>query len=243
MGHALGLGWEVFVETWMMGGMLAGPGVGAPTLDAMALRLLVAFLCAWAIGVMYARTHGALSYSQNFVQSLVLLAMVVCVIMGIVGDSLSRAFGLAAALAVVRFRTPVKDARDTTFLFMAVASGMATGAGQLGFAGLATAALLGGVLFLELTSYGTRVDAEGVLRFRFGGDDVQRGEVDAVLKRHARWFRLTAARTGGPGEPEELVYDIDLRAMNGSATLVRELAGIAHVSAVTLLPTARVGEA
>ncbi len=227
----------------MMGSLLTPATAGAPPLDAMALRLLVAFLCAWAMGTVYSRTHGALSYSQNFVQSLVLLAMVVCVIMGIVGDSLSRAFGLAAALAVVRFRTPVKDARDTTFLFMAVAAGMATGAGQLGFAALGTAALLVTAVFLDWSAYGSRVDAEGVLRFRFAGSDEERAAIDATLKRHARYFRLTGARTGGPGDPEELVYDIDLRSVNQSAALVRELGAIPHVSAVTLLPTARVGEA
>lgn len=226
----------------MMGGFLTDGAASAPALDVMALRMLVAFLCAWAIGHVYSRTHGALSYSQNFVQSLVLLALVVSVIMGIVGDSLSRAFGLAAALAVVRFRTPVKDARDTTFLFMAVAVGMATGAGQLGFAGVSTVAMLGSVLFLESTAYGSRIDAEGVLRFRFGGDTTKRQELDAVLTRHARFFRLTGARASGPGEPEELVYDIDLRSHDGSSELVRELAAIAGVTAVTLLPTARVGE-
>lgn len=225
-----------------MGGLLTGGAMDAVPLEAMALRLLVAGLCAWAMGYVYSRTHGALSYSQNFVQSLVLLAMVVCVIMGIVGDSLSRAFGLAAALAVVRFRTPVKDSRDTTFLFMAVAAGMATGAGQIGFAGLATFVLLGAVVFLEVTSYGSRVDAEGVLRFRFGGDEGERPDVDAILKRHARYFRLTGARSAGPGQPEELVYDVDLRNDKASLELVRELSATENVSGVTLLPTARVGE-
>lgn len=232
------------METWMMGGLLAGQATSAPPLDVMALRMLVAFLCAWAIGYVYSRAHGALSYSQNFVQALVVLSLVVCVIMGIVGDSLSRAFGLAAALAVVRFRTPVKDARDTTFLFMSVAVGMGTGAGQVPFAVLSTFAMLGAVVFLETTAFGSRVDAEGVLRFRYlGADDGDQGALDAVLKRHARYFRLTGARQSGPGEPEELVYDIDLRSHEASQALVRELAAIAGVSAVTLLPTARVGEA
>jgi uncharacterized membrane protein YhiD involved in acid resistance len=231
------------METWMMGGFLAPEASGPVAADVLALRMLVAFLCAWAMGFTYTRTHGALSYSQNFVQSLVLLAMIVTVIMGIVGDSLSRAFGLAAALAVVRFRTPVKDARDTTFLFMSVAAGMASGAGQLGFAAMATVVMVVAVHVLEATSYGSRVDAEGVLRFRYAGGEDQRSEVHAVLTRHARFFRLTGARSNGPEQPEELVYDIDLRSDDASVSLVRELGALQHVSAVTLLPTARIGEA
>lgn len=231
------------METWMMGTVLAPWSDGTITPDVLLLRMLVSGLCGWLLGWAYARTHGALSYSQTFVQSLVLLSIIVCVVMGIVGDSLSRAFGLAAALAVVRFRTPVKDARDTTFLFMGVASGMAAGAGQLLYAGVATALLVGVVFFLEGTAFGSRADAEGILRFRYHGEEDGRAQLTQVLKKHARFFQLTGARSAGPGEPEELVYDIDLLSDEASGALVRELANMEHVSAVTLLPSARIGEA
>lgn len=229
------------MDAWMMGGLLASPQDAVP-LDAIVLRMLVAWLCGWALGWVYSRSHGALSYSQNFVQAIVILAMVVCMIMGVVGDSLSRAFGLAAALAVVRFRTPVKDARDTTFLFMAVASGMAAGAGQILFAGLTTVLMCGGSLWLSWTDFGARSDAEGLLRFRFAGDETQRTAVNAALKKHSSSFRLSGARSGGAGSPEELVYDLDLRSENAASALLAELTSIESVTAVTLLPRARVGE-
>lgn len=230
------------MEAWMMGTVLAPWTDGSITPDALALRMLVACLCGWLLGWCYSRTHGALSYSQNFTQSLVLLAMIVAVVMGVVGDSLSRAFGLAAALAVVRFRTPVKDARDTTFLFMAVAAGMAAGAGQLLYAGMATVLLVLVAFFLGATAFGSRVDAEGILRFRYHGEEGDRSKLTDVIERHASFFQLTGARSAGPGEPEELVYDIDLRNDEASGALVRELANLENVTAVTLLPSARVGE-
>lgn len=219
----------------------APPGSGLAVSDFL-LRLLVAALAGQAIGWFYSRSHGALSYSQTFVQSLVLLCMVVALIMGVVGDSLARAFGLAAALAIVRFRTPVKDARDTTFLFLSVAVGMAAGAGQLGIAAAATV-LIGAVgLWLHWTGYGARSTAEGMLRFRFEGDDVGREAVAGLLKRHCRGFQLSAARVAGAGGPEELVYDVDLRAPSSADALVRELAALGVVTGVSLLPHARAGE-
>lgn len=223
----------------MIGGLLVDGGVETP-LQTIVLRVLVAFLCGWALGWIYSRSHGALSYSQNFVQSLVMLSMVVCVIMGVVGDSLTRAFGLAAALAVVRFRTPVKDARDTTFLFMGVATGMAAGAGQLVFAAACTAMLSLATLTLDWTAFGMRAEADGILRFRYHGDDDGRDALGAVIRRHSRSFRLTGARASEAGGPEELVYDVDVR---DGAALVRELVAVRGVSSVTLLPHARVGEA
>ncbi|MCB9673982.1 MAG: DUF4956 domain-containing protein [Alphaproteobacteria bacterium] len=230
------------MENWMFGGLLAGGASAQAPLDLVLLQILVSALCSAVVGWAYMRTHGALSYSQNFVQSIVMLAIVVTIIMGVVGDSLTRAFGLAAALAVVRFRTPVKDARDTVFLFMAVAEGMACGAGQIGFAAVVTAAMVTATFLLEWTAFGTRSIAEGVLRFRFAGDETQREKVATVLRRHSRNFRLSGARKGGPGAPEELIYDIDVASDAASEALVAELSAIEAVSAVALLPYARVGE-
>ena len=217
------------------------PGVGV-SLDEFLLRLLVAWLIGQGVGWIYARSHGSLSYSQNFVQSLVILTMVVCVIMGVVGDSLARAFGLAAALAIVRFRTPVKDARDTTFLFLAVASGMAAGAGQLKLA-VASAVLTGlAATWMDWTAFGTRSEAEGMLRFRFSGDDDQRDAVAGILRRHTSGFRLTGARAAGPDGIEELVYDVSLRSDGAASKLLGDLTGTGAVTGITLLPHARVGE-
>jgi uncharacterized membrane protein YhiD involved in acid resistance len=51
--------------------------------------------------------------------------------MVIIGDSVARAFGVAGAAGIVRFKTPVEDPKDTTILFLLVALGMACGVGSL----------------------------------------------------------------------------------------------------------------
>jgi hypothetical protein len=70
-------------------------------------------------------------------QTHVLLCLAGALMMLTVGDSLPRAFGIAGAAAIIRFRTPVDDARDTTVLFLVMALGMAAGLG------LATVAIVG----------------------------------------------------------------------------------------------------
>ena len=222
--------------------MFAQPPGASVSLSDFILRLLVAWLCGQAVGWFYARSHGVLSYSQNFVQSLVMLAMVISVIMCVVGDSLARAFGLAAALAIVRFRTPVKDARDTTFLFLAVAIGMAAGAGQLVLAVAATIFIGFASIYLNWTGYGTRSKAEGLLRFRFEGDEALREVVQKLLAQHTRGFELSAARMAGADGAQELVYDVNLRRSITGDELVRDLAGLDGISGVSLLPAARSGE-
>jgi uncharacterized membrane protein YhiD involved in acid resistance len=222
--------------------MFAQPPGASVALSDFLLRLLTAWLCGQLVGWFYSSSHGVLSYSQNFVQSLVMLSMVICVIMSVVGDSLARAFGLAAALAIVRFRTPVKDARDTVFLFMSVAIGMAAGAGQMALAATSTIVIGSASVFLNWSAYGTRSKAEGLLRFRMDGAPELREAVQALLSQYTWTFELSAARQAGAGSARELVYDVNLRKNQAGDELVRALTELEGIDGVSLLPAARAGE-
>ena len=122
---------DAALEALFSQGSQQGFGATGFTASTFGLRLLTALLAGMVVAFSYMRSHTTLTYSHSFIQALVLLSMVVSMIMMAVGDSLARAFGLGAALAIVRFRTPIKDARDTAFLFLAVAAGMAAGTGLL----------------------------------------------------------------------------------------------------------------
>jgi uncharacterized membrane protein YhiD involved in acid resistance len=69
--------------------------------------------------------------------------------MVIIGNSLVRAFGIAGAASIIRFRTPVEDPKDITIIFLLMALGMACGIGAFAVAGLSTAFLCLFLLFLD----------------------------------------------------------------------------------------------
>jgi anti-anti-sigma factor len=71
-------------------------------------------------------------------QAQVLLCVSGALMMIIIGGSLARAFGIAGAASIIRFRTPVEDARDITVLFILMGLGMAAGLGGFAVAGLGT---------------------------------------------------------------------------------------------------------
>ena len=48
-------------------------------------------------------------------------------IMIIIGSNIARAFALVGAMSIVRFRNPLKDPKDLTFIFASIAIGMASG--------------------------------------------------------------------------------------------------------------------
>lgn len=91
------------------------------------LSLLVAFVLGQLLAWVYYATHTGLSYSRSFVQSLILIAVVVSLVMVVIGNSIVTAFGLMGALALVRFRNVIKDTRDVVFVFCSLVIGMAAG--------------------------------------------------------------------------------------------------------------------
>ena len=84
-------------------------------------------------------------------QAQVLLCVAGALIMIIIGSSLARAFGIAGAASIIRFRTPVEDPRDITVLFILMALGMAAGLGGFAVAGLGTLFLC--VMFPVLSAF------------------------------------------------------------------------------------------
>ena len=89
-------------------------------------------------------------------QAQTLLCVSGAMMMIIIGNSLARAFGIAGAASIIRFRTPVDDPKDVTILFLLMGLGMSTGLGALAVAGLGTAFLcitllvLGGLAALAI---------------------------------------------------------------------------------------------
>jgi hypothetical protein len=77
----------------------------------------------------------------------VLLAGLIAMVTQVIGDNVARAFSLVGALSIVRFRTVVRDTRDTAFVIFAVAVGMAIGA-QAPWAAIAGVTVLGATAYV-----------------------------------------------------------------------------------------------
>ena len=90
---------------------------------ALCLSFALSLVIAW----IYRATHQGVSYSQQYVHTLVLMGTVVALIMLIIGSNVARAFALVGALSIIRFRNAVKETRDVGFIFLVMALGMAVG--------------------------------------------------------------------------------------------------------------------
>jgi uncharacterized membrane protein YhiD involved in acid resistance len=72
------------------------------------------------------------------IQTQIMLAVVGAVIMLVVGNSLSRAFGIVGAAGLIRYRSNIADPKDAVVMLSALASGLAAGVGLFRFAAGAT---------------------------------------------------------------------------------------------------------
>lgn len=195
------------------------------------LYLTTAFVLGQLIAWVYIWTHSGLSYSRSQAQSLVLLSVIVTLVMLAVGNSLARAFGLFGALALVRFRTPIKDTRDSAFLFMAVSVGIAVGAQNLKIAVFGTSMLCILALYLFWTGFGGRMSHDGLLRFYLPSGDSAEEVIRGVLRRYCANFALVQLRDAGANS--EFAYRVrlgDTRRSEEFLGELRRLQGIAGLS-------------
>lgn len=116
--------------------------VSSPSLASIAgttaLILLGTLLLMLPVTWVYMSARSIPGHSQALVQTMMILPLVVAGIVLIVRDSLALAFSLAGVVAAVRFRTNLKDSRDTVYVFLAIAVGFAAGVQTLAIGAVLT---------------------------------------------------------------------------------------------------------
>ena len=102
----------------------------AQTMGHLSLRLLLAALLGAALAFRPRKRILALKRNPYVSQTQILLAVVAAALMIIVGDNAARAFGIFAAVSLVRFRTNLRDPKEITVLLISLALGLASGFGR-----------------------------------------------------------------------------------------------------------------
>jgi len=88
---------------------------------------LLSFALSSIIGITYEKTSQEIQKPRFFIQALILISVPVAGVMQAIGDSLAHGLGLLGALAIIRFRTTLRDPRNIAFMFASIAVGVATG--------------------------------------------------------------------------------------------------------------------
>ena len=108
---------------------------------AILVSMGVAFALAMILYFTYRVTFTGVIYSKKFNISLVMLTLITTMVMNIIGSSVALSLGMVGALSIVRFRTAIKDPRDTAYIFWAICIGLGMGTANYYIAAIGTLCL------------------------------------------------------------------------------------------------------
>ena len=166
-----------------------------PTFLTILFTVLFSFLMSVIIAFTYEKTSKQVARPDNFIQAIVLIAIVAATVMQAIGDSLARGLGMLGALSIIRFRTTLRNPRNIVFMFGSLAAGIACGVGGYVIALVGTLGLCISSFILKLTPFSKKQNLVGSLQFELPYDSPDYDEVQRILKIYCHKFSLENYRT------------------------------------------------
>ena len=174
---------------------------GELTVETIVIRLAVSAVIAACIFLSYRLSHAGSIYSRKFNVSLVALTMITTTVMIVIGNNIALSLGMVGALSIVRFRTAIKDSRDTIYIFWAIVVGICCGAGDYLVAGAGSA-----FVFLMMLLFGRiRNDDRALLILRCARVNAQK--IESLM---FRYFdrKATLRSKNTTSESVEFIYEV-----------------------------------
>ena len=194
----------------------------------MVFGLLAALAASLFILFVYQRTMRQTTLNRSYCVSLLLVTSISAMMVLTITSNLALSLGMVGALSIVRFRTAIKDASDTAFLFWAVAAGITSGAGFYALT-LVGCLFVGLVCVLSVMLF-DRVDKPFLLVVRSAGAAALEEAEAVLLESGVRYSLSSRVQTGTYAE---VVYELGLPAANGKLTdRIQQIPGVSTVSLV-----------
>lgn len=206
-----------------------------PTLWSVIYAFLLTFVLGVIIAVLYVRTFQGLSYSVNFLHSLILSPILVAIAMQAIGDNMARGVGMIGAISLIRFRTDIKDTRDMFFIFASLTVGLAAGVHAYGIAiiGMIFFGMTTWVLAKSPFSHGLQFD--GLLRFNSGKDTNQQHLLETRLQDLCKNYALISIREVAQGDRLDYAYQVKLKRGKTNQELVASLSEFSQIRGLNLM--------
>lgn len=177
------------------------------SVEVIVTRLAVSAVIACFIYLSYFISHAGSIYSKKFNVTLVTLTVVTTTVMIVIGNNLAMSLGMVGALSIVRFRTAVKDSRDTVYIFWSIVVGICCGAGDY-----ITAAAGSAIVFILLLFFG-RVKNENRVLLIIRTARMNEERVEAVIFQY--FTRKASLRVKNTTENSvEFIYELSRKLLD-----------------------------
>lgn len=167
-------------------------------------NMVVAFALGMMIFLAYKLTYIGVAYSRKFNASLVMMTMVTTIVMTVISNNIALSLGMVGALSIVRFRTAIKDPRDTTFIFWCIAVGICCGVSFYLAAAVGSAAV-----FLTMVLLG-RIKSDGQYLLIVHGKRAEHKQIESIVYLYVKSAELRVKNT--TADAVEYIYTFSRRA-------------------------------
>ena len=197
------------------------------------LNMAVALAVGLVIYLSYRFSHSGAIYSARFNVSLLMMTLITTMIMNVIGNNIALSLGMVGALSIVRFRTAIKDSRDTAYIFWCIAVGICCGVSYYALAAIGT-----GMIFLVMLVMGSvKSNDRYLLIIDADGEEFSREIEETVLVQYKGKAVLRVANIS-KGQAE-YIYELTSRVIAESGqnetspiTMLRRIAGVQRVNLV-----------
>lgn len=180
---------------------------GDLTTQIIVMRLAAAAVIACFIFLSYRLSHDGSIYSKKFNVSLVALTLITTTVMIVIGNNIALSLGMVGALSIVRFRTAIKDSRDTVYIFWTIVVGICCGSGDYLVAAVGSA-----FAFILLLLFG-RLRNDGRMLLIIRTARVNEDKIEALIfQRYSRKANLRVKNTTETSI--EFIYEINKRLLD-----------------------------
>ena len=196
---------------------------GSISIAQAAIAIGTAFIIGFIIAAVYMFMCKKEGYQKNFIIGLAMLPAVVAVVILLVGSNVARAFSMAGAFALVRFRSAPGSAKDISIVFFTMAAGLACGLGYVTFAAVFTVAMLLVLIGATLMGFGDRRADRKQLKITIPENLNYSSVFDDIFDKYTSEYRLERVKTANMGTMFELTYDVRLKNNDKEKQFIDEL--------------------
>ena len=183
----------------------------------------VAVVIGLVIAFVYTLISKKDGYNKSFIVGLALLPAIVAAVILLVGSNVARAFSMAGAFALVRFRSAPGSAKDISIVFFSMASGLACGLGFVTFAVCFTVLILVVLVIISVTGFGGSSDYKKQLRITIPENLNYMTVFDDVFEKYLSENVLRKVKTTNMGTMFELTYECRMKDDNTQKQFIDEL--------------------
>lgn len=207
---------------------------GALSLTDIIINFVAACVISVLIFISYKISHSGPVYSRRFNVSLVMLVLITTLIMNVIGNNIALSLGMVGALSIVRFRTAIKDPRDTAYIFWTIAVGVCCGVSDYLIAGIGSM-----FIFMFLIIFGFVKDNERIMM-------VVKMQADAVDTLESTMISLFEGKavlrlnnTSIEDNTAECIYEISEQMLKSSEQIngscVKIISGLEGIRSISLV--------